>query len=149
MLCPVCQKPQVIVEFEGVEVDACRDGHGLWLDAQELGQLMRLAGRHEDVETLLGQLGVSAQDAPGPDRRCPRCRRRLRPVQAPHACEQVILDRCPAGHGLWLDDGELEAFLGMPTLPSAGSRVLRDFLGAYAPDKQRSSGASPQLETPS
>lgn len=149
MLCPVCQKPQVIVEFEGVEVDACQDGHGLWLDAQELGQLMRLAGRHEDVEALLEQLGESAPAPMGPGRRCPRCRGRLRPVLAPGAGARVMLDRCPFGHGLWLDDGELETFLGMSTLPSAGPRVLREFLGAYAQDTQRSSGASPKLENPS
>ena len=40
--------------------------------------------------------------------RCPRCVKEL--VQEDHL--GVTVDRCPDGHGLWLDDGELETIAG-------------------------------------
>jgi len=45
---------------------------------------------------------------PGSRRRCLRCRRRMQQV-AIEGCTGVLVDRCPAGHGLWFDAGELAA----------------------------------------
>ncbi len=146
MLCPVCQASQVIVEYQGVEVDLCPARHGLWLDAQELGQLLRRAGRPADVEGLLEELGPPARRRRGPRRPCPRCRRALRPVGAPGGV--VVLDRCPRGHGLWFDPGELEAFLGGAASPGGAPTVLRDFLGAYAPGASPDAGSRPHPERP-
>ena len=71
----------VIVEFQNIELDTCLDCHGLWFDAQELGQLFELAGvpeRYHDLESQVDRLPHV-----GPRRRCPRCRRQLESVRAP------------------------------------------------------------------
>ena len=39
--------------------------------------------------------------------RCPKCGERL----ATHSRLEVDIDACPAGHGIWLDDGELEKLI--------------------------------------
>ncbi len=52
-------------------------------------------------------LDAEADRRPG-ERRCPRCRRRMRGVTV-GAGPAIELDRCPVGHGLWLDAGELAA----------------------------------------
>lgn len=40
MQCPVCDQDLVIVEADGVELDVCAAGHGLWFDAGELQQIL-------------------------------------------------------------------------------------------------------------
>jgi|SRR5512147_2753213 hypothetical protein len=39
--------------------------------------------------------------------RCPKCGERL----ATRTHLEVGIDECPAGHGIWLDDGELEKLM--------------------------------------
>jgi len=95
----------VILELEGVEIDHCVSCGGTWLDAGELEQIAALAGAPPLDDTR----GV--QDAGGgrrTRRRCPRCPARLREV-ALRGEPPVMVDRCPRGHGLWLDRGELIA----------------------------------------
>ncbi len=130
MLCPVCREPMVIVEFENIELDTCLDCHGLWFDAQELGQLFDLAGVPEQYRDLESQVDRLPQA--GPRRQCPRCRRRLEPVRAPSTSGDLILDQCPRGDGLWFDKGELESLL--KALLGENSRALnhvRGFLGEF------------------
>lgn len=52
---------------------------------------------------------VATQAAAGPEQnRCPRCGAPLDMVD--HL--GVTIDQCPAGHGMWLDQGELEVLAG-------------------------------------
>jgi hypothetical protein len=102
-MCPKCREPLIVVEFEGVEVDHCLDCHGVWLDTGELELLMERAGlRPARWLEALSAAGAGKSGA----RRCPRCRRKLRVITV-GAQPPAELDRCPAGHGLWLDAGEL------------------------------------------
>jgi len=127
----------VIVEFQQIELDTCLDCHGMWFDAQELGQLFELAGvpeRHHELALQLDRLRRA-----GPRRQCPRCRRRLEPVHAPATSSRLILDRCPRGDGLWFDQGELMALL--ETLFAEDVHALNsvrgflgEFLSASSPD---------------
>lgn len=131
MLCPHCQKPLLIVEYQGVELDGCVDGGGIWFDAQELTQLFELAGvpcELHDLEDRLEDLEDGATR-----RRCPRCRGEMQPVHAPGSPDTLILDRCEREHGLFFDRGELMALLTclLPPDDEALDRV-RDFLGAFA-----------------
>jgi Zn-finger nucleic acid-binding protein len=48
MLCPVCHDLLVIVECEGIELDACVACRGLWFDAGELATLFRSLLSEED-----------------------------------------------------------------------------------------------------
>jgi uncharacterized protein len=130
MLCPVCRKPMVIVEFQNTELDTCLGCRGLWFDAQELGQLFELAGvpeRYRDLESQVDRLPHV-----GPRRRCPRCRCRLEPVRAPSARDDLILDECPRGDGLWFDQGELESlFEALLGENSHALHHVRGFLGEF------------------
>lgn len=128
-MCPACNKPMIVVEFDGVEVDYCADCHGVWLDTGELELISELAGgRTDPLEAPVADPLEAAVRDPGPTsrdkRRCPRCRRRLR-VQPVGTRPPVDVDRCPAGHGLWFDAGELATVVGggEPNAPVA------EFLG--------------------
>jgi Zn-finger nucleic acid-binding protein len=127
--CPRCVENLVQKEELGVVMDRCPKGDGIWLDD---GELAALAGRERD--SWIGRLffrskpkmrGKDALEAkkklreeyertfteeqvkeireivPG---RCPRCLEKL--VEKKEL--GVTIDRCPAGHGVWFDDGELE-----------------------------------------
>ena len=108
MLCPVCKLDQVILEWDDVELDFCVECHGIWFDADELRHLFAAAGVPDDVLLLERRLRLLSGSTRGARRRCPRCRARMDHVSAPDHPEQTVLDRCPRGHGLWFDKGELE-----------------------------------------
>lgn len=108
MLCPVCNDPLVIVEWDGIELDVCIHGHGLWFDTQELKQLFRRAAVPETLSRLERDLLRLPEDGTRSKRRCPRCGAAMRHVKGPGDGHPVILDQCPEGHGLWFDEGELE-----------------------------------------
>jgi len=95
----------VVLELEGVEIDHCLSCGGTWLDAGELEQIAELAGV-PPVEAA--RIAPGPREGPRTQRRCPRCRTKLREIELP-AEPPVAVDRCPRGHGLWLDRGELIA----------------------------------------
>jgi Zn-finger nucleic acid-binding protein len=124
MECPACGEAQVIVEADGVELDLCLAGHGVWFDAQELGILLG-----EDAAELEREL--RALGARGHGRRCPRCRKPMELVGTPGG-GGVMLDRCSRGHGLWFDDGELEQLFGLrPAADRAALAKVSDFLSRF------------------
>lgn len=114
MLCPTCRQPQLIVEFEGVELDLCLDGHGCWFDDQELRILLEELDAPAALAAFESRLRKVTAPDQGPRRPCPRCDAKMDHVQAPAGEDYdagPILDRCPHGHGIWFDQGELEQAL--------------------------------------
>ncbi len=107
MLCPVCEVDRFVLEFERVEIDWCPECAGVWLDSGELELIGQRAGALHGE--LLGALETGKSERPGGGRRrCPICRKKLREVKT-ESEPPIVLDRCPAEHGLWFDRGELEA----------------------------------------
>ncbi len=103
-MCPQCKEPMVAFELEGVEIDRCSSCGGTWLDAGELEMITELAGASAgELSRAMTTLGRGSRTR----RRCPRCPRRLREVSVGRSPE-VHVDRCPWGHGLWFDRGEME-----------------------------------------
>ena len=102
MRCPDCREELVILEVDEIELDMCMNGHGLWFDAQELEQLFAAAEVPADLSTEWSDAATQVGK-----RRCPRCNRRL--LQVDLQGQGPVLDRCPAGHGFWVDPGELGA----------------------------------------
>lgn len=93
----------IIVEFEGVEIDFCTRCGGSWLDAGELVWIAELAG----VEAGPMSRAIDGAGSGGrTKRRCPRCPRRLKRIKV-GGDPAVELERCPWGHGLWFDAGEI------------------------------------------
>lgn len=105
--CAVCQNPMITLEMDGVEADYCLACRGIWLDSGELEQLLQDTERARRLlESFQPAQGL--QEEPRP---CPICRKKMEKVSVgPQSC-LVTLDRCPKGHGLWFDRGELEIVL--------------------------------------
>lgn len=94
--CPACGHRFYVAEMREVELEFCHGCGGVWLDHGELSQLTGLAA-----------------DLPDPNARsrrshytCPVCSERLtaRRYLKPH---KLWVDECPAGHGIFLEAGEL------------------------------------------
>jgi|ERR1051326_4575715 Zn-finger nucleic acid-binding protein len=131
-VCPRCDKALFILEYEGIAVDFCHHCRGLWLDAGELELLLKHSGAAPQDRLLTFQ---QEQGSPSKGERmlCPRCDRRMVevPVQGEDG-KQVMIDRCPQGHGLWFDQSELQQLLSfIPTSPGVKKAIehLNDLLG--------------------
>ncbi|AQQ09061.1 hypothetical protein L21SP3_00859 [Sedimentisphaera cyanobacteriorum] len=96
MECPVCKEPMIILELDEVEIDYCAQCSGIWLDSGELELLLGEAG--ESLALEKAEVGEKSL-------RCPICMRKMKKVYM--GSEKVLIDSCPAGHGLWFDEGEL------------------------------------------
>jgi hypothetical protein len=132
--CPACHQDQVIVEYRGVELDVCLEGCGVWFDGQEVRQLFEAAGVPDRLHDLEGRFTALEDGPPGPKRRCPRCRATMPHVGVAGASGQVVLDRCPRGHGLWFDRGELEDVLAADEQEGEAPAFaeIKEFLGRFA-----------------
>ncbi len=127
-MCPVCKQPMIALELEGIEIDHCPACLGTWLDGGEIEAIAERAG----VEVgPLAEVLENARTGDRADRRCPRCRRRMRIIH-PAEPAGLELDRCPLGHGLWFDKGE------MLTLVRAVSAGEQGGVAAFFADLYRS-----------
>jgi len=102
MDCPACKVPLIVAERDGLELDVCLQCHGMWLDAGELALLAEKFGRRLEAGGQAGLVKAQVEESPRP---CPRCDKRMH--KAWLGKPRVLLDSCPAGHGLWFDAGEL------------------------------------------
>jgi Zn-finger nucleic acid-binding protein len=143
MDCPVCTKPLVAVERDGVELDWCLACRGLWFDRGELGLLAEKTGRSLTFEEIVRGAGDKVSEKL---RRCPRCNRKMNKVFL-GGDDLVLVDRCPE-HGLWMDQGELGKIMSQipPTSDDPKWAVVR-FLGETfqqaAPRKERKENHAP------
>ncbi len=111
--CPTCNAPLAAVSHEGVELDRCPDGHGIWLDKGELRAVVLSEAEDRPTEEELEALDAAARDhgqallaeVTRGTRNCPVCARPMRITE--YAGSGVAIDEC-LEHGVWLDDGELE-----------------------------------------
>lgn len=101
------------IEYEGVEIETCPVCEGEWLDADELRQIVQTVERKftSDQIATVDRLNKKLFRTSGGGRerlRCPKCReQKLVPFNYASS-SGVILDKCPACGGIWLDRGELE-----------------------------------------
>jgi Zn-finger nucleic acid-binding protein len=114
MNCPRCQVPLVTERYEdSVDVDTCPQCGGTWVSREKLDRI-QLIKEHDhsfdlrhDPDTVGASIEMARQREL-PDVACPVCGA----VCDRHEyglASQVLIDRCPHDHGLWLDRGELEA----------------------------------------
>lgn len=111
--CPSCSAPLAAVVHEGVQLDRCPEGHGIWLDKGELLAVVLNETEDrptaEELDALDGAArdhgqGLLAEVARG-IRDCPVCAKPMRITE--YAGSGVAIDEC-LFHGIWLDTGELE-----------------------------------------
>ena len=98
MLCPVCKKEMMILEYNEVELDYCPDCKGVWLDQGELELLLEISDKKVDLSNI--------PDSEKSNRRCPRCRKKM--IKAEFPDTEIEVDICTRDGGLWLDKGELK-----------------------------------------
>jgi len=107
--CPVCvKKDMVVLELEGIEIDHCLSCGGIWLDA---GELELMVGATERAAFLAAAFSEPLKSCHEANRKCPICGKRMTKTAVRTGQTDLTLDRCPAGHGVWFDNGELHTLL--------------------------------------
>ena len=95
--CPECSRPFTIVTVQGMDIDCCHFCRSIWFHPGEL-QLFS----HQSKE-------IPSDNLTHRDSRylCPVCQTRMIEFVFvnPHT---LLVDRCPDGHGVYLEDHELE-----------------------------------------
>jgi Zn-finger nucleic acid-binding protein len=129
--CPRCSEPmqtRTVGTGTGVVlIDICDPGcAGIWLDEQDMS-----AGL--DVTDDLQQAVLSPCRTPdcGQPAPCPICQEPMQRYRWNYT-SPVVLDQCPAGHGTWIDAGEVQAmeeFEERETIPDEQRVKLRARLG--------------------
>lgn len=105
MECPACSKAMVRADHSHnglVTLDRCAKCRGLWVELPALETIE--AGVWSDLDALQVTTVEALSDLP-----CPQCGTRLVTV-APEDEPTLHIDRCPACHGIWLDNGEFAQF---------------------------------------
>jgi uncharacterized protein len=116
MECPNCQKPVVALELSEIEVDHCLACGGVWLDPDEMDLLLDGSQGREEI------LASMQPDDGGGERvlHCPLCRKNMEKMRVARGGSGGLrIDRCPNGHGTWLDAGELHALVALSDFPAA------------------------------
>ncbi len=99
MECPRCKGYTLVIKNHmGIEVDACRNCDGMWLDYHELDEL---EDRVLSDDSVKGSM-VYAERAS--DITCPKCGKRMTTFN--YRAYDLPIDFCVDGHGFWLDAGE-------------------------------------------
>ncbi|MBN2212190.1 MAG: zf-TFIIB domain-containing protein [Sedimentisphaerales bacterium] len=100
--CPECGRRAVVVMVDDVLVDCCPSCQGIWFDPGELKTLM-----HTDKD-------IPSDDLKHRESRhtCPVCRTRMTEYVylRPH---NLLVDRCPKGHGVYLEAKEIQRALAL------------------------------------
>ena len=99
MECPRCKGQDLFVKTHlGIEVDACPNCDGMWLDYHELDELEDRVLADDSVKGSM----VYAERAS--DIYCPKCGKRMTTFN--YRAYDLPIDFCVDGHGFWLDAGE-------------------------------------------
>ena len=143
MKCPRCDSNLEAESYEGVEIDRCIDCKGSWLDEGELTRIIITKEEHFSEELLQETLATAFTGVPQDEKRsierCPKCQRAMVAINYDYS-SGIIVDRCPDGHGLWMDGGELEkAQIHREHYQAEAEKNLEDWiaLGAAVEDGKR------------
>jgi Zn-finger nucleic acid-binding protein len=101
--CPKCRTDMEQIDYEGVEIDRCRNCKGLWFDA---GEIEVLSTKNAAAALDTGDVATGMQHNAIQDYECPRCSDTMKPTvdaRQPH----ISFETCNACHGSFLDAGEL------------------------------------------
>lgn len=112
MICPTCQGSLRQLQYEGIAIESCAGCGGHWLDADELGKIVRIrqvkfdpdAQRAIAEATTITGVVLAEVDR---DLLCPRCGSQTDSINY-GGDTGILLDRCTGCRGFWLDAEELE-----------------------------------------
>ncbi len=122
MFCPNCKKELIIVEREQIELDYCPECKGFWFDNKEWDLLcQRLELRNgKPIGSLYSIPNIHVKEG---IKQCPSCNENMDKILA----YSIILDRCPNGHGVWFDEGEISRLFNKDSDKNFGTPI--NFLG--------------------
>ena len=112
MQCPKCQQSLETVDYQGVRLETCPACGGNWLDAGELGSIVRARRvRFSEKECLaVAQAAkITGVKLATLDRHltCPKCGGVTNPVNYGDDTG-LIIDKCTTCKGIWLERGEID-----------------------------------------
>lgn len=113
MKCPYCKSTMIVLELHQVEVDYCTECCGLWLDTGEMELLLEYT-ENKDLLLVTFKLDPHSTEK---KLRCPICRRKMQKAKA-GLDSGTPIDKCPKGHGLWFDKGELQEIIEQGCSPT-------------------------------
>lgn len=126
MECPVCKCPLIVVERNKIELDYCVNCKGIWFDAGELRLLSQALNINLELPDIQALGKVESLEKP---RSCPRCKKKMDKINLGEK-NDILIDRCPKGDGLWFDWGELGQVLEQRSHSEfSEGRKLVNFLG--------------------
>jgi uncharacterized protein len=127
MICPVCRKDALIVEYNSIELDYCPNCSGVWFDSGELELLLESAGI-KDFQAYLRQAVAGGEAAvTEKKRKCPICRRKMRKTYLGEGAK-VLVDVCASNHGIWFDGGEVVQLAKALESQTADKTAFKDVL---------------------
>lgn len=94
--CPECSKPFIVLDVKDVPVDFCRGCRSFWFDSGELSQITEL------FEDIPGQNLAHRRSSLA----CCVCGEQMQEFQFTRG-DNLLVDRCPLRHGVYLQDQEL------------------------------------------
>jgi Zn-finger nucleic acid-binding protein len=112
MNCPRCKAVLVEDEYEGVKVERCPACRGFWIPGTRLADIIEKREKTfslEEIETYR-QIHESRRglfNEADSETVCPQCGEVMQQNRYNYA-QEVLIDRCAQGHGVWLDQGEVE-----------------------------------------
>ncbi len=107
MICPVCKKDMVIIEYRDIELDYCTNCKGVWFDSGELELLLETAGVTECQPCLEAMQARPDAITEETVRKCPICLKKMKKT-AIREGGNVIVDVCRNNDGIWFDHREIE-----------------------------------------
>jgi Zn-finger nucleic acid-binding protein len=131
MICPVCRKGALIVEYKNIELDYCPNCHGVWFDAGELELLLESAGLGNHRRYLEDLINAPETKSSEKKRKCPICRRKMKKAYIDDD-NKILVDVCRVGNGIWFDGGEVQSLvqeLAKKSTSKGTTKGVLDFVG--------------------
>ena len=105
--CPRCIVPLRAAKGPNMVVDMCTECGGAYFDNGELSRLTRRQPEAFDkLEALVKEAPTTVERVDGPSLTCPGCAKPMARYEYALA-SGIMLDRCGACYGVWVDGGEL------------------------------------------
>ena len=128
MICPVCKRDMIVVEYHDIELDYCMSCKGVWFDSGELDLLLESRGMEEAKLFLENILGSPEAETLEKKRKCPICRHQMKKTTIGEQ-HHTLIDVCRDEHGLWFDGGEVVQLMRhvtgeYPVGQNAGEQVV-------------------------
>jgi len=114
MHCPIDNNELEKQSYEAdIEIDICPRCAGVWLDKGELETIEETIENDyiEELEKFpdyAGSAYTMALQKKAAEITCPDCNTAMERKEYAYT-SQIMIDKCPKCHGIWLDKGELQA----------------------------------------